>query len=256
MNSKVMGFLEHLDEMRHRIIVALIALAIASFIAYFFSFQILKILMRPLPAKLPDGTIVKFYYLSVMDAFMARVKIAIFGGFLVSSPIVFYEMLAFLSPALRENEKKWMYPVLGSLVALFMTGVAICYFFVIPPAFRWLVSQGGDVLHPMLTVSEYVRFVSLFLLAFGVAFETPLVVLFLIRLGIVKRETLREQWRFVYVGCFVVAALSTPDWSPLPMLILGFSLVVLFELSMFVARFIEPRRQRVAETSAIATTAD
>lgn len=246
---KFMGFFEHLEELRHRIIVALVVLTIASAIAYFFSFEILRILMRPLPETLPDGTVVKFYYLSVMDAFTARIKIAILGGFMVSSPIVFYELLAFLSPALKSNEKKWLYPTLGALVGLFMTGAAICYFFVIPPAFAWLVGQGGDLIHPMLTVSEYVQFISLFLLAFGVAFETPLAILLLVRLGVVRRETLRTNWRYAYIICFMVAALATPDWSPLPMLILSVCLVVLYEISMLVARFVEPKRETIAEST-------
>lgn len=255
MDPKVMGFFEHLEELRHRIIVAFIALAVASFIAYFFSFQILKVLMMPLPAKLPDGTPFKINYLSVMDPFMARIKVAILGGFLVSSPVVFYEVLAFLSPALKENEKRWVYPVLGALVALFLAGVAVCFFFVLPPAVKWLLNQGGDFFHPVLTAPEYVRFVSLFLLSFGVAFETPLLVLLLVRLGVVQRKTLRQQWRFVYVVCFTVAALATPDWSPLPMIILGVSLVLLYEISMIFARFVEPKRRSVGEASAVATTA-
>ncbi|MHB0976099.1 MAG: twin-arginine translocase subunit TatC [Candidatus Aquicultorales bacterium] len=251
MNQNVMGFFEHLDELRSRLMVSAIAIGIAAVIAYFFSFDILKILMRPLPETMPNGAEIKFHYLSVMDPFMARVKIALLGGGMVASPIIFYEVLAFLSPALKENERKWLYPTLGALVVLFMAGALFAYYVIIPPAFIWLLGQGGNVLNPILTVNEYVSFVSMFLLAFGVSFELPLVVLLLIRLGIVKRKVLRENWRYAYVACFTIGALATPDWSPLPMVALGASLVLLFEMALLVARFVEPQPTPATETSPV-----
>lgn len=231
MTEKHLTFFEHLEELRQRLIVVIIAVLAMAAISYFFSFQILEILRRP------AGSI-QLNYTSILEPFMARFKVSIFSGVLVSSPIIFYQILAFLSPALRKKEKKFLFPAVAMLVVFFAIGVVVGYFFIVPVSIKWLMSQAGEVLHPVLTVSDYVKFMTLFLLAFGVGFETPVVILVLVKLGIIEYKTLRENWRFAYLVILVVAAIATPDWSLPPMLILGGSMIVLFEAAMLAARFL------------------
>lgn len=231
MTEKHLTFFEHLEELRQRLIVVIVAVLVTAAVAYFFSFQILALL------KAPAGKI-ELHYISILDPFMARFKVSVFAGVLVSSPIIFYEILAFLSPALRKKEKKFLYPAVAMLVMFFAIGVFMGYTFIVPVSIAWLIGQAGKELLPMLTVNEYIKFITLFLLAFGVGFETPVVILVLVKLGIVPYKTLRENWRFAYIIILVVAAIATPDWSLPPMLILGGSMIVLYELAMLVARFL------------------
>ncbi len=232
MAEKNLTFFEHLEELRSRLMVAIIAVLVVSAVAYFFSFDILKLLTAPL------GAGVKLNYLSILDPFMARFKVSVFAGVIVASPIIFYEILAFLSPALKKSEKKYLYPAVLMIVVFFLLGVVVGYVFIIPTSFKWLMAQAGTAMFPVLTVNEYVRVVVLFLLAFGVGFETPVITLVLVKLGIVPYETLKKNWRFAVLLIYLVAAIATPDWSLPPMLILGSSMLALFGITMIVARFL------------------
>jgi sec-independent protein translocase protein TatC len=229
--EKHLTFFEHLEELRQRLIVGIVAVLLTAAVAYFFSFQILALL------KMPAGKI-ELHYISILDPFMARFKVSVFAGVIVSSPIIFYEILAFLSPALRKKEKKFLFPAVAMLVVFFGVGVTVGFLYIVPVSIKWLIGQAGTELLPMLTVNEYIKFITLFLLAFGVGFETPVVILVLVKLGIVDYKTLRKNWRFAYIVILVIAAIATPDWSLPPMLILGGSMVVLYELAMLAARFL------------------
>lgn len=231
MAERHLTFFEHLEELRQRLIVVIIAVLATAAVSYFFSFQILTLL------KAPAGKI-DLHYTSILEPFMARFKVSVFAGVLVSSPIIFYEILAFLSPALRKKEKKFLFPAVAMIVFFFAAGVTVGYVLIVPVSIKWLLGQAGTALLPVLTVSDYIKFITLFLLAFGVGFETPVIIMVLVKLKIVPYKTLRENWRFAYIVCLVVAAIATPDWSLPPMLILGGCMIVLFEIAMLVARFL------------------
>lgn len=230
-----MSFLGHLDELRKRLRNALIGLVIGTAVAYFFFPQIMEFIKWPLPL---EHRSIPLYSWGFMSVFMIRFKLAVIAGFMFASPLVIYEILAFLTPALKRNERRYVLALLPFLVLLFFGGVAFAFFLIVPPAIMWLESQGAGQLRLILRAEDYINFVSLFMLAFGVAFETPLVIIMLIKLGIVSRETLRKQWRIAYVASFIIAAMATPDWSIPPMLILGAALVVLFEVSLLVSRWL------------------
>jgi len=230
--EKHLTFFEHLEELRTRLVVAIIAVLVTASVAYFFSFEILELLKRP------AGPIT-LNYLNVLEPFMARFKVSVFAGVIVSSPIIFYEILAFLSPALRKKEKKYLYPAVAMIVLFFALGVLVGYLYIVPMSITWLMSQAGTAMNPLLSVNEYIKVITLFLLAFGVGFETPVVVLVLVKLRIVPYETLVKNWRVAFIVILVVAAIATPDWSLPPMLILGGSMLVLFGLTLLVARFMK-----------------
>ncbi len=224
---------QHIDELRRRLTYMVIAVLICGTIGFIFSFQILEIMRARLD---PEFNLV---YKTIMEPFMARFKLGLIGGLILATPILFYQILAFLSPALKGTEKRVLYPMVLAMVVLFAMGSSLGYFFVLPMAWTWLFSQGLELeLIQILSVSDFINFVTLFLFAFGIAFETPLVMAIMMRLGIVSRQTLRTNWRIAYVIILVVAAVATPDWSLPPMLILGASMIALYEATLLTARFL------------------
>lgn len=231
--QRQMTFFQHFDELRRRLFVTFIAIIIGTAISYTFSFKyILPILKRPVDVEL------KLHYLNIMEPFMAKFKLAILVGIFLASPIIFYEFLAFVAPALKRNEKKFFYPLVAVFVLLFLLGAFISYSYIMPLGAQWLLGQAQGEIDAVLTVSQYISFVMLFLLAFGVAFETPLAIVILVKVGIVPRDTLRRNWRVVYVVLMILAAIATPDWSLPPMLMLSAILIGLYEISMLVTKVI------------------
>ncbi|MEW5705314.1 MAG: twin-arginine translocase subunit TatC [Actinomycetota bacterium] len=235
MTEREMTFLEHLDELRKRIIVSAVALVIGTAICYVFFKPLLEFAKWPLPSHLKLAPLTVF---SFMQMFLIRFKMAVIGGFIITSPLIIYEILAFFAPGLKKNEKRYLFTLLPFMVILFIGGAAFSFFLVLPAAIQWLYSQGMGQISFINRADDYISFVSLMVLAFGVAFEAPLVVLLLIKLGIVDRKTLRKNWRIAYVVSFIVAAIATPDWSIVSMSMLGVALVLLFEISLFLARWL------------------
>jgi len=230
-----MTFLDHLDEFRRRLISAVFALVIGTLVCYIFFQPILDFIKAPLPNELKALQLTVFGF---MQVFMVRFKLAVIGGFILTSPYIIYQILAFFAPAFKDNERKHVFTILPVMVALFLSGVAFAFYIVLPTAITWLYSQGQGQFDFFMKADDYISFVSLFMISFGVVFEAPLVVVLLIKLGIVERRKLRENWRIAYVASFVIAAMATPDWSIVSMSILGVVLVLLFELSMLLTRWL------------------
>lgn len=235
LDASRMGFLDHLEELRRRIIIVLISVVVTGAIGYGFAFRILDILIKP------AGDI-KLVYLSPLEPFMVKFKIAIWTGIFLALPIILYQFIAFVVPALKKKERAVLFPAIAGLVVLFGVGVVFGYHFIMPVGIGWLMGQAGDVLEANLTASMYVNFASLFLLAFGASFETPMLILVLIWLGVLTPKKLREQWRLAYVIILVIAAAITPDWSPVTMAVMAVPMIVLYEASVFLGRFIVRKR--------------
>lgn len=231
MVEKKMSFIDHLEELRQRIIVAFLAVAVGATVCFFFAFPILRILIRP------AGKI-SLVYLSPIEPFMVKFKIAMWAGLFFAMPVVLYEALAFVAPALKNKERKFVYPIITGLIVLFALGVFFGYEVVMPVGIKWLFGQAGNELRANLTANMYVSFAFMFLLAFGVAFETPLIILFLVKLGVVSPQTLRRNWRISYLAILVISAIITPDWSPVTMAIMAVPMIALYEISVLISRYI------------------
>ncbi len=232
MAEKRLSVFAHIDELRRRLTKIVIAVVILGSVAFMYSLTILDIMMARLD---PSFNLV---YKGIMEPFMARFKLGLIGGLILASPVIFYQILAFLAPALKEKERRILYPVVFAMVALFWAGASLGYFLVLPAAWTWLFTQGQALdLIQILSISDFINFVTLFLFAFGLAFETPVIMAVVMRLGIVSRETLRKNWRIAYVVLLIAAAIATPDWSLPPMLILGASMIALYEGTLLAARF-------------------
>lgn len=232
MAEKRLTIFEHIDELRRRLVYIVVSVLIAASVGYFYSNSILDIMTARLH---PEFNLV---YKSIMEPFMVRFKLGVIGGIMVCTPIIFYHILAFLAPALKGKEKRTLYPLVFFMVLLFGMGASLGYFYVLPVAWTWLYSQGTALgIIQILSATDFINFVTLFLLAFGLAFETPLVLAILMRLNIVSRQALRANWRGAYVAILIIAAIATPDWSLPPMLILGGSMIALYEMTLLVSRW-------------------
>jgi sec-independent protein translocase protein TatC len=138
---------------------------------------------------------------------------------------------------MKSKEKRFVYPILVLMIIFFVCGVVFGYYYLLPISIKWLFSQGEGLLSPMITFDRYINFVGLFLLAFGAGFQTPIVILFLTKIGAVSPKTLRKNWRVAYVVILTIAAIITPDWSPITMIVMAIPMIMLYELSLILTRF-------------------
>lgn len=223
---------EHIDELRRRLTYIVIALLVTGGVGFYYANYILKLMTVRLS---PEFNLV---YKSIMEPFMVRFKLGLIAGLIVTTPIIFYQILAFLAPALKGSEKRILYPVVFLMVLLFGMGASLGYFYVMPITWQWLYTQGQALgIIQILSATDFINFVTLFLLAFGLAFETPMILAALMKLHIVSRETLRKNWRVAYITILLIAAIATPDASIPPMVVLGGSMIILYEGTLLVARF-------------------
>jgi sec-independent protein translocase protein TatC len=239
---KRMAFFEHLGELRRRLAIVLGAIFVLSLAFYFPALEIFEYLMLPLEDAL-EGT--PFVATSPFEQFTIRFGVALLTAFVVTAPLWIYQFLAFFLPALKPVERRWAVPIFFAMLFFFLLGVAFCWYFVLGPGFEWLLSQGGDTIETLPKASEFFQGVALFLLGFGIAFETPVLVFGLVVLGIVPYESFRKNWRIAYIVIMVVASIATPDWSPVTMLALFAAMLVLYEGSLLMARIL--LRKRIAE---------
>ncbi len=236
--EKRMGFLDHLEEVRRRLFMALIAILVTTTIAYFFADTILYVLTAP--SGLP-----KLVAPSPMDGFMVRFRVALYGGIALATPIWIYQILKFLEPGLLPHEKKWLIPGAVAMVILFLIGNLFGYF-MLSNMMGVLLGMFGDPNSSSISylpmADQYISFVTYFLIATGLAFEVPIVLLVLIRIGIVTPQQLRKQRKIAYFIIFVFAELVTPVADPIvaPMVVM-LPMAVLFESALFISRWVVPK---------------
>ena len=244
MAEQKMTFIEHLEELRRRIIVMFLSLGVAISVGYVFAWNILNLLKRP---ALEAGIPLNLYYQTVLEPFMVRFKIAMYAAIVIALPVILYEIIAYITPALRKREKRFMYTALFSIIVFFLMGMAFCYFYILPVGIKWLIGQAEGEITPVLMAGQYVSLVALLLVAVGVAFLTPLVVWLVVRLGIITPQRLHKNWRIAVIVILCFAALITPDWNPITMMLVAVPMFILYEGSIIFAmlgrRGAEKRRQ-------------
>lgn len=226
-NQKEMTFVEHLEELRSRIIVCLASVLLASVAIWFFSKEILDFITRDVP---------KVYFTSVTEAFGVRIKISMWGGFIASVPVLLYQAWQFVVPGLLERESKAAFGVIFFGTLFFAAGGAFCFTVVLPVAVKFLLSFQTDKLQPIIAVGDYVGFVSFMVFIFGAVFELPVVAFFLGKLGIVDAAMLASGRRWAVVIILIVAAAVTPTPDFFSQLALAVPLYILYEISIWVVR--------------------
>ncbi len=237
-------FTSHLDELRKRIIICIVAVAVGFLGSYFFAEQIFDILIKPLQAELPpDST---FIFTGLPEAFFVYLKLSLFGGILLASPVLLWEIWCFVAPGLYDQEKKYVYPFVIFSTVLFATGVSFGYFVVFPIAFKFFMGYSSEIIKPLPSIKEYLNFSCKLLFAFGVVFELPLFVLFLAKIGLVNEKMLRSKRKFAILGIFAVAAILTPP-DVVSQILMALPLLVLYEISILVTKYFGKKEEEEEE---------
>lgn len=231
-SEKPMSLLDHLNEMRWRLVRCLIAAAVGFCVCWAFVEPIFAVLVKPLLAVLPDGG--NAMYSTMPEAFFIRMFVACIAGVFLASPVIFYQIWAFISPGLYEEEKLFIVPVAIISAVFFVGGALFCYYIVFPFAFQFFMSYNTEQIRVMPRISDYVDFVLKLLIAFGLIFEMPLFAFFLSRMGVLTAAMMRQARRYAILGIFIVAAILTPP-DVLSQLLMAVPMLVLYEISVIVA---------------------
>ncbi len=228
-----MPFLEHLEELRKRIVICLISIGVGFVIAYAFSKKLFHFLMLPLLKVMPPGE--KLIFTNLPEAFFAYLKVAFLAGFLLAIPMVFYQLWKFISPGLYSHERKYIIPFVLSSSLFFVGGALFGYFVVFPFGFKFFLSFASDTMKALPSVKQYLSLSTRLLLAFGVIFELPIIILFLSKLGIVNHVMLRKGRKYALLLSFILAAILTPP-DVITQILMALPLIVLYEISIWVSK--------------------
>lgn len=232
-----MTMVEHLEELRRRLMVVIAAIAIAAVVGFLVSEPILTILRQPLPTEFDT-----LFFTSPGGAFFARLKIAGFVGVALAMPVILYEVYKFVTPGLMPGERRLLWPFLLVALLLFALGVVIGYL-VLPMALTFLFGFAGEGIEPLPTIEEYIGFVTTLLLVFGLMLQFPVVLFVLARLGIVTPAWLASRRRWAILIIAIVSAVSTPGGDPFSMVILALLMYGLFEATLVVVRVLQRGRR-------------
>ena len=245
--EKPMTLLEHLGELRRRLVRGFLAILIGFFACYGFAQQLFYYLSLPLLKVMPADS--KFIYTGVAEGFFVDMKVAFVAGVFVACPFLFYQIWAFIAPGLYEEEKKYIIPLALSSALFFILGGVFCYFGVFPFAFEFFMSYSTDNIVAMLSIDEYLSFALKMVLAFGLIFEMPLFSFFLARMGLITAQKMREVRKYAILAIFVVAAILTPP-DVFSQLMMAGPMIVLYDVSIWVAVLVgkkKAEREKAAE---------
>jgi sec-independent protein translocase protein TatC len=240
-------FISHLIELRDRLLRAIIAVLVLTIALVPWAKEIYALLAQPLLSALPSGA--TMIATDVTGTFLVPLKVTLMAGFLVALPYVLYQAWAFVAPGLYQHEKRLAVPVIVSSFVFFLVGMAFAYFVVFPVAFGFFVGYTPPGVQMMTDIDKYLSFVLTMFIAFGLTFETPVVVVVLVRMGVVSLEKLKAARGYVIVGAFVLGAIFTPP-DVISQLLLAVPLWLLYEVGLFLARFVSvPKRDTEEETA-------
>lgn len=236
--------IEHLMELRTRLVRAGLAVLIVFVLLFPWARDWYAMLAQPMIEVLPAGG--QMIATDVVGVFLVPVKVTLMLAFLIALPVVLWQAWAFIAPGLYQNERSMIVPLMLASLGLFAMGMAFAYFVVFPSVFGFMVAVAPDGVAWMTDIDKYLSFVLTTFIAFGVTFEVPVVVIVLVRMGIVSLEKLRSWRPYVIVGAFVIGAIFTPP-DIMSQVLLAVPLWLLYELGMFIARFITPVKKPEAD---------
>ena len=230
--DKELTLVEHLEELRRRIIISLILVTVISIFAFPFARKVLTILKAP-----SSGTIEKLVFFNPTEAFLIHIKIAFFVGLVTSMPVILYQLWAFISPAIEYKTKRHGLLFLISSIGAFALGVSFGFFVLLPAALKFLLTFAGDALEPVISASSYMSFVLGLTLGCGLVFEMPVLSFILSRLGVINHRFLRKAWKYAVIVIFIIAAIVTPTPDVFNMTALAIPMLFLYEVSIWVSKF-------------------
>jgi sec-independent protein translocase protein TatC len=224
-----MPLMEHLKELRQRLVWAVLALLITTGISFVFAKQVLVFMIAPMGDTMPQA-------LKPTESLGNYMKVALICGVTLAMPVIVYQLGRFLAPGLTKQEKRWLYLLVPGATISFVAGAAFAYFVMLPTAIPFLQGFMSDIIEQSWAIGEYLSFVTSLVFWIGLAFELPLFVFFLAKLGIISPEMLTKNRKYAYLGIAVVAAIITPTVDPLNMLLVMGPLMVLYELGVILAK--------------------
>lgn len=233
-----MSLMEHLGELRMRIVRIVVCIIAASCVFYLSTDTVVQLMLAPVSEFLPvdeNGKVI-LYVLGGFDAFAVRITVALWTAVVATAPITLWQILAFFLPALKPRERKWFVPTFIAALALFIMGTVFCYFVILNPAFQFLIGQADNFAEVLPEASQWVDIIIKFEIGFGIGFELPLVVFYLVMFNIIPYDKLRASWRVVYTALLIFSAVITPDASPVTMGLMFAAMVILYEISLLCAR--------------------
>lgn len=232
-------FVSHLEELRKRIFVSLIVFFFGTVLAYFFSGDLIELLIRPLRRYENAQLIFQTPY----EAFFTHLKVAALAGLIFSSPVLFTQFWLFVTPGLLPEEKKVIFPLAASSLFLFLAGAAFSYFLIIPWCLHFLLGFQTEHLRPFLSIGSYFSFLLSLVLIFGVMFNIPVVVMGLSSLGLIRSEKLAGSRKLTWLIIFVLSAILTPP-DPVSQIMLAVPILALFELAVFLSAWMEKKNKK------------
>lgn len=227
----------HIADLRKRLMYSGAALIVAFFACFFFYEPILEWMMLPAKEILPAGS--SMVAIEIQETFFTALKVAFFSGFIVSLPVIFWQLWLFLSPGLYEHEKKLVIPFVFFATLMFLTGSSFAYYVVVPYGFDFLINFGSTVVTVFPSIGKYVGFFTKLLFGFGVAFELPVITFFLAKIGLVDDKMLKDFFKYAIVIIFVLASLLTPPDVVTQFLMAG-PLILLYIVSIYIAKVFNP----------------
>ena len=244
--ARELSFMEHLGELRRRVIVCVIAVLAGSAASFVFYEDIIELLSRP-AYDLEGSRGIELVFIEITELLTTAVKVSFVAGFVLALPVILYQVIMFVAPGLTGRERRYLFLFLPMALVAFACGVAFCYFVLIPPALRFLLGF-SDVAEPLIRISNFVNLMVRLLFWMGVAFETPLIMYMLAQLGIVSARQLSRFRRVWVVLAFLLGAIITPTFDPVNQTLVAGPLLVLYELGVLLAK-LAGRSRRGTETA-------
>jgi len=225
----------HLTELRRRLIVSVVALVVATALAFAFHRVIFDLLMGPAQGfeSLKDQ---KLVFTQMTEMIGIIMKVSLMGGLVLASPVILYQIIMFVAPGLTPREKRYLFALLPGVMISFAAGATFGYYVLMPPALSFLLTFGSDIATPMIRVGNYINLVVTLLFWLGVSFQTPLVMFFLSKIRVITPRTLAKQRRFAVVVAFILGALITPTFDPVNQSLVAVPIILLYELGIWLAR--------------------
>jgi sec-independent protein translocase protein TatC len=239
-----MSLMEHLDELRKRIVHSALYLAAGFIVAWLFKDALLNFLQRPL---LKIGKSLVFTH--PMDALNLYLQVALLAGAIIASPFILFEVWLFIAPGLYQKEKRFVWPFMLATVSLFLMGASFGYFYVLPGAMDILIIKMGHNFTPMITIEDYSSFFLSIILGLGISFELPILIFFLAMFGIVTPKFLWKNIRYAILAVFIVAAIICPSPDPWTMCIYAIPMLALYLIGIAVAWWVHPSRRKAKEAA-------
>lgn len=235
-DEKKLTVVGHLQELRWRVLKSVIALAVTTTISFIFAKRIFQILESRAP-----GT--EFVYIEVTELVSVYISVGLYSGVALALPFFIYQLVMFIRPALSRKERRYLYVLLPAVFLFFTAGVVFGYFVLLPPALYFLIDPpfARGIATPQIRIGNYISLITKLLFWIGLIFETPLVVAFLARIGVITSRTLSKRRSWAIVGAFVLGAIITPTYDPINQSLLAGVLILLYELSIWLARIVQPK---------------